>query len=95
MVTQDLRSKTEEILSAYGVKKAAVFGSHARGTQNKDSDIDILVELKRPLSLLDYVGLKQSLEDKLRKSIDLVQYNRIKPALRNFILQDEIVFYQQ
>lgn len=94
MMNQDLRSKTEKILTAYGVKKAAVFGSYARGSQSKDSDIDILVELKHPLSLLDFVGLKQSLEDKLGFSVDLVQYKQLKPSLRNFILRDEVVFFQ-
>lgn len=95
MTNQDLHLKTKSILSSYGVKKAAVFGSYARGTHKKESDIDILVELGKAMSLLDFVGLKLDLEDKLGSKVDLVQYKTIKPSLRDYILRDETVFYQQ
>jgi len=38
------RDKLNAIFTEYGVKKAAVFGSAARGEAKKSSDIDILVE---------------------------------------------------
>ena len=43
----DLRDKVLPILRPY-VKRIAVFGSFARGEETPESDIDILVELKRP-----------------------------------------------
>lgn len=94
MTVQDLHSKTHSILSKHGVTKAAVFGSHARGTQKKSSDIDILIELGKPMSLLDFSGLKISLEDSLAKKVDLVQYKNLKPSLKPYILKDEQVFYK-
>ena len=94
MQTQDLYKNTKDILSQYGVKKAAVFGSYARGSNREDSDIDILVELGKSISLFDYVGLKLDLEDTLGKKVDLVQYKTIKPSLKDYILNDEIIFYQ-
>jgi predicted nucleotidyltransferase len=96
MKVQDIAQKASSILESNGVKKAALFGSYSRGTQNSDSDsdIDILVELGKRMSLLDYVGLKLDLEDSLGKKVDLVQYKTIKPSLRKFILKDEKVFYQ-
>jgi len=93
MDTQDLYQKTSKILSSYGVKKAALFGSYARNTQSKSSDVDILVELGKKMSLMDYVGLKLDLEDAINKKVDLVQYKKIKPSLKTYILKDESVFY--
>ena len=94
MTNQYLSDQTNSILSSYGVKKAAVFGSYARNTQTNESDIDILVELGRKMSLLDFVGLKLDLEDKLNKKVDLVQYKTLKPSIKDFILKDQSVFYQ-
>lgn len=94
MVKDELHNQTQKIFSSYGVKKAAVFGSHARGTSTSKSDIDILVELGKTMSLLDFVGLKLDLEGKLKKKVDLVQYKTIKPSLKDHILKDETVFYQ-
>lgn len=95
MTTQDLSIKLKPILASYGVKKAALFGSAARNQMTEHSDIDILVELGKKMSLLDYVGLKLDLEDALGKSVDLVQYTKIRPELKEFILKDETVFYTQ
>jgi len=39
------RAKLNAIFKEYGVKKAAVFGSYARGEQKKRSDIDFLIKL--------------------------------------------------
>ncbi|MDA1079611.1 MAG: nucleotidyltransferase family protein [bacterium] len=89
-----LSDQTSSIFSQYGVKKAAVFGSQVRGTETKSSDIDILVELGKEMSLLDFVGLKLDLEDKLGKKVDLVQYKQIKNSLKPYILGTEQVFYQ-
>lgn len=43
----DLTKKTIPILKRYGVTKAAVFGSYARGEAKNNSDIDLLVEIKK------------------------------------------------
>jgi len=71
-----------------------VFGSYARGDNKDDSDIDILVQLGKSMSLFDFVGLKLDLEDKLGTKVDLVQYKTIKPSIKDYILKDEVIFYQ-
>jgi len=94
MLDKYLNTKTSPILFKYGVKKAAIFGSYARGSQTDNSDMDIIVELGKKMSLLDFIGLKLDLEDELNKKVDLVQYKTIKPLIKDFILEDQIVFYQ-
>ena len=78
------------ILNRYGVKKAAVFGSAARGDMTKNSDIDILVEIKKDLGLFEFVHLKNELEDALGREVDLVEYETIKPRLREIILSEQL-----
>ncbi len=87
---EQIKKKIVPILSKYKAKRAALFGSAAKGTMGKDSDIDILVELKKDLSLLDFVGIKLELEASLKRKVDLVEYETIKPALRKHILSGQI-----
>lgn len=87
---KDLRAIAEPILKKYGIKKAGVFGSFAPGESGKDSDIDLLVEIRSDISLLDFVGIKQELEEALGRKVDLVEYNVIKPRIRARVLREEV-----
>lgn len=78
------------ILRKNGVIRAGIFGSVARGTARKRSDIDILIRFKGRKSLLDLVRLKHQLENKLKKKVDLVEYETIKPLVKKEILADEV-----
>ncbi len=79
------------ILKRHGVSRAGLFGSVARGESGDHSDIDLLVEIGQDISLLDFVGLKQELEDALGRPVDLVEYSTIKPLLRDRILAEQVV----
>ena len=77
-----------KITRAHGVKNVRIFGSFARGEQGKRSDIDLLVDLPESMSLLGHVGLKLELEEALRRKVDVVPADCIKPRLRQYILAD-------
>jgi predicted nucleotidyltransferase len=86
-----IKGKVIPILKPYGLKRLGLFGSFVRGETRKKSDIDILVELTQDISLLEFVGLKLEIEEALGKKIDLVEYNSIKPRLRQRVLSEQIV----
>jgi predicted nucleotidyltransferase len=86
-----IKRKIMPILKRYGVIKAALFGSVVRGDERKDSDIDILVDIEKDIGLLEFIGLKQDLEDALGHPVDLVEYGTIKPLLRDRILSEQVV----
>jgi len=79
------------ILKKHDVEKAALFGSFVRGEQTKKSDIDLLVQFKGEKSLLDLVGLKQELEDKFKRKVDVLTYGSLHPLLRERILREQKV----
>lgn len=90
-----IRKKILPVIQRYGVKKAGLFGSWARGESNSKSDIDILVEIVKDVSLFGFIELKLELEEVLGTHVDLVEYNTIKPLLRNRILKEEVVLYEK
>jgi len=85
-----IEKKVKPILKENGVKRAGIFGSYVRGEQNKDSDVDILVEISDEFSLLFLVSLKRTLSDALKKNVDLVEYSTILPELKKQILDEEV-----
>ena len=86
----NIKKKIVSILKKNGVVKAGIFGSYARGEQKKRSDIDILIKQKGNKSLLDLVGLEMELGKKLKKKVDLLDYDGLSPYLKDRILKEEV-----
>ena len=96
-LSERIKEKILPTLKKYGIKKAALFGSFARGEQKPDSDIDILVKFKdrENKTLLDLVGLELELVDVLNRKVDVLTYNSIHPLLKDYILKEQVVFYEE
>jgi predicted nucleotidyltransferase len=86
----EIKRKILSILKRYKVKRAGIFGSVVRGEENKESDLDILVEIVGRMSLLDFAGLKLELEEALGQRVDLGEYSTIKPMIKEQILSEEV-----
>jgi len=87
---EEIKQRILPILQKYNIKRAGLFGSYVRGEMREDSDIDILVEIADDISLLDFVGIKLEIEDILGKKIYLVEYNTIKPLIRERIIKEQV-----
>lgn len=87
---EGIKKKATPILKRAGVKRSSLFGSFARGEANKRSDIDILVECPKETSLLDFIGIKLELEKALKRKVDLVEYDVIKPRIRQSVLSSQV-----
>ena len=77
-----LGSNSETIRAIAARHKAfnvAVFGSVARGEDNPDSDIDILVDFLPGASLVDEFHLENELREFLKTRVDLVSRGGLKP----------------
>jgi predicted nucleotidyltransferase len=83
-----------KILKPYNPKKIGLFGSVARNEETKESDIDILYDFAAPVTLINLVEMQDKLQKELRKKIDLVSENAIHPKLKDYILNDLKVIYE-
>lgn len=61
-----------------GYTRLAVFGSVARGTAGRDSDIDLLVEAPPGTSSFAFVRFKETVEYTLGRKIDLASYGGLR-----------------
>jgi len=83
--------KAMPLLHKYGILSASVVGSVARGQQTSKSDIDIVIEVIHPISLLTFARIKLELEEILQTKVDLIERSALKPRIRKYLLQDEIM----
>ena len=93
LIRDELESKREEILKLagrYGASNLRLFGSVARGDDNDNSDVDILLLLEPGRSLLDHAALKIELETLLGRPVDIATEKGLKPKFRDRILREAI-----
>lgn len=88
-----IAKKINPILKKYEVKRASIFGSFARGEENRNSDIDLLVELGKIGGLMAMGRLKMDLEKILKRKVDLLTYRSVNHLLAPNIKKDEIKIY--
>jgi predicted nucleotidyltransferase len=85
-----LNKHREELRQKYNITEIGIFGSYVRGEQKKRSDVDILVEIGKPVSLLTFVGIENYLAKILKTKVDLVPKDSIRPELKERILKEVV-----
>ena len=92
---KECKSKLAEFKSQFGDKfgiiRLGIFGSVAREENNENSDIDIVVEVKKP-SLTIMYELEQSLKALFDCDVDLVRYRQSLRPLFKSNIQKDVVF---
>jgi predicted nucleotidyltransferase len=92
-----VEEKLAEICRKNDIVFMAVFGSFARGEQNRRSDIDIAVEFDRnsEKSLLDLVRIENELRKIFRRKVDLVVLRSLSPYIIEDVKKEMWVIYEK
>lgn len=91
LTTQKLLAPHRTLLKeVYGLRKMGIFGSVARGDASETSDVDILIELSRPISLFKLIELEERLEMLLKRDVDVVTVKALKPLIKDRILAQTV-----
>jgi len=74
----------ESDLRARGVRRAALFGSVARGENRPDSDIDIMIEIEpeADIGVFEYAEIKEYIASLFDGPVDVVSRDNLKPFIR-------------
>ncbi|MDX1950159.1 MAG: nucleotidyltransferase domain-containing protein [Rickettsiales bacterium] len=82
--------KILEIANKYGVSNLRVFGSYAKGTNKKGSDLDLLYTSKRNFSLLKHAALELELTRLLKIKVQLVSDKALSSLIKKEVINSSI-----
>jgi predicted nucleotidyltransferase len=95
MLDSDKYQTIIDTLKPFNPVKIGIFGSYARNENRPDSDLDILINLRSSISLLQLVHIERNLSELLGVKVDLVSDGAIKNRkLRNYIEADLKIIFQ-
>lgn len=81
-VIKILKNYKREFANQYNILTIGIFGSVARDEAGDESDVDIVVRISEP-DFFILAGIKDDLEDRLNKSVDIVSYkDSMNPFLK-------------
>jgi len=89
-IKEILKENEVTLKKRFKVKELGIFGSYVRDEQKKSSDIDILVEFREPISLLEFVALERHLSELIGREVDLVMKTALKPRIGKHILKEAV-----
>jgi len=85
-----LKKAKPHLAAKYHVNELGLFGSVVRNDFTAKSDIDILVDFSKPIGI-EFIDLANELEIVLKRKVDLVSKEGLKPAYYREI-QSEIIY---
>ena len=89
-IIKTLRSYKKDVAKQYNILTIGIFGSVARDEAGEDSDVDVVVCISEP-DLFMLAGIKNDLEERLRRPVDIVTYrNTMNPFLKKRIDSEAI-----
>lgn len=81
-------SQIMAIMQRFPVQNPKVFGSIAKGIDNEQSDLDLLIEPLPQMTMLDLCGLQIELEELLGMHVDILTPRSIPEKFRNQVLAE-------
>jgi len=92
---EDIKSIVYIVATKYGVERVVLFGSYARGEENKNSDIDLLIDKGEIKGYFQFTAFKRELEENLKKPVDVVTKKVLSQRFLKNINNEEIVLYEK
>ena len=89
-IIRNLEDLKSQIAKEYKAEIVGLFGSYARGEQKESSGIDILVRFLEGATLLDFVGLADFLEQKLKVRVDIVPVDTVREEIKERVFKEAV-----
>lgn len=90
-----VREVMDEEPDAAKIKSVSLFGSYLHGDNRPDSDVDLLFEMRKTMSLFEIGGIQYRLQEKLGRPVDLVEKDSVIPQLKDEIYSNAKKIYER
>ncbi|MBQ9566417.1 MAG: nucleotidyltransferase domain-containing protein [Synergistaceae bacterium] len=89
----EIRDTVSELGRKYGLERAYLFGSYARGEATPESDVDIRIDSGQLRGLFALSGLRLALVDRLGREVDLLTTDSLDAKFLKRIEPEEVLLY--
>jgi hypothetical protein len=89
MKREEIIAKIKETVSQYGIARAYIFGSFARG-EKKYNDIDILIDPPKNFRFFDLCDMAEKLEKMLKTRVDIVTRAGLGKYVRQYVEKEAV-----
>ena len=72
MTIEDIRNAVKIVAKDYPITRAVLFGSRANGTSTDKSDVDLIMEFSKPITLITLALITERLEEILKTDVDVI-----------------------
>lgn len=90
MTRAELLEKLRELkpwLEEQGIVNVRLFGSYARDEAGPDSDVDLLVDVSKPMGW-EFLTVERQLGERLGKAVEFCSLDVISPRIRDVVERD-------
>ena len=97
MTDQAIPQQIVDYFKTQPVVKAWIFGSYARGEEDAQSDVDLLIQFDHstPIGLFSFARMHRELEERLGLKVDLVEEGTLRPAAAAAAAKDLKMIYER
>ena len=92
---EEIRDTVAPIAKKYGVERAYLFGSYARGEATTDSDVDLRVDKGSLKGMFALCGLYTEIEQALKMKVDVLTTGSLEKDFLKKISKEEVLLYAQ
>ena len=97
MSYQAITQQIVDYFKTQPVVKVWIFGSYARGEENAQSDVDLLIQFDHstPIGLFSFARMHRELEERLGCKVDLVEEGTLRPAVAAAAQKEMKMIYER
>ena len=92
-VKKVIAEEKEILTKKYNIERIGIFGSVVRGEDTDKSDVDLIVDFKKPIGLMDLVGLEFYLSDKIGRKVEVATRKSLSPYIQDRVFKQERTIY--
>ena len=95
--TKEIKEKLLPIFKKNPVEKAILFGSYAKESPTRSSDVDILIDSNGKIRGIDFFGVLEDITEALSVPVDLIEASQIIDGGRaqREITETGVVIYER
>ena len=93
-ITEEIRETIESDANRDYIQSVSLFGSFLHGEENEASDIDLLFETRKTMSLFKIIKTQLRLEERLGRKVDFIEKNSLDKYIKDEVIKEAQKVYE-